>query len=236
MPSNIIWEPLLINYKDIQFYFLPYVVESDRKPLKEYLKDYDPTKKHVIFSHNDLRNVQYGPYLNTTGFSIEEIEAVADLYLNGHIHNGQWITNKILNLGSMTAQNFTNDSFKYKYGVWILDTDTLELKFYENPFALNFYKVDIDSEEDINVLDTLKGNAVVSIKCLETLKEKLIAKLDSLCLLLPRTTYYNIAEDTGAETECVLVKSDHLEQFRKYFIDNFGDTKIIREELNEICK
>ena len=234
--SNIIREPLLLNYKNIQFYFLPYVVESDRKPIKEYLPDYDKSKKHVIFSHNDLRNVQYGPYLNTTGFSVEEIEAVADLYLNGHIHNGQWITDKILDLGSMTAQNFTNDSFKYKYGIWILDTDTLEIKFYENPFSLNFYKLDIESEEDIAVLDTLKSNAIVSIRCLETLKEKLLAKLDALALLLTRITYYNIAEESGVETECVLVKSDHLEQFRKYIIENLGETNIIKEELNEICR
>ena len=235
--SNIICNPLLINYKDVQLYFLPYVVESDRKPIKDYLLNYDETKKHVIFSHNDLRNVQYGPYLNTTGFSVDEIEAVADLYLNGHIHNGQWITNKILDLGSMTAQNFTNDSFKYKYGVWILDTDTLEVTFYENPFSLNFYKIDIDCKADLNVLDTLKTYAIVSIKCLETLKESVLNKLENNSnLLLTRVTYYNVADDTEEETECTLTKSDHLEQFRKYILENLGETNVIKEELNEVCR
>lgn len=234
--TNIIDKYMSILLDNVQLHFLPYVVESDRKPLADYLNDYDKTKKHVIFSHNDLRNVQYGPFLNTTGFDKDEIEAVCDLYLNGHIHNGQWITKKILNLGSMTAQNFTNDSRVYKYGVWILDTDTLEITFFENPYSLNFYKFDIDTEEDIKRLEGLKPNAIVSIHCLETLKERLLVKLDVLDFLIKRVTYYSVAEDTGETTECNLVKSDHLEQFRKYILENLGASNIIKEELNEICK
>lgn len=238
LDSNVFNTVTLVNHDNVQFYFIPYVTESDRKPLKEYLKDYDPNKKHVIFSHNDLRNVRYGPFLNTTGFSIEEIEEVADLYLNGHIHNGQWITSKILDLGSMTAQNFTNDSNSYRYGVWILDTDTLELQFYENPYSLNFYKFDFETPEEINDLYGIKANAILSIKCLEPLKEDLLEALgsNSCKILVVRVNYYNLIEDTNEEVECAPVKSDHLEQFRQYILENVGDTDVIREELNEICK
>ena len=237
MDTNVIWKPLTINYNDIQFFFLPYVVESDRKPLIEYLEGYDPSKKHIIFSHNDLKDVRYGPFLNTTGFSINEIESCADLYLNGHIHNGQWISSKLLDLGSMTAQNFTNPSDTYRYGVWVLDTDTLEMTFYENPYSLNFYKFDIDSESQLSLIDTVRANAILSIHCLETLKEKLLAKLDTQKnILLQRVSYYNIVSDTGETTECTLTKSDHLEQFRNYILDTLGTTNAIKEELNEICR
>ena len=236
LPSNIIEKPTLLETDEYQIYLLPYVVESDRKPLKEYLSFFDPNKKHIIFSHNDLRDVQYGAYLNTTGFSLSEIEEVADLYLNGHIHNGQWITEKILNLGSMTAQNFTNDSNVYKYGVWILDTDTLKLEFFENPYSLNFYKFDINKKKDMEALDTIKSNAILSVKCYEPLKDELKLKLlENSNILLSRITYFNdIVIEDGEE--CTLVKSDHLEQFKNYILENLGTTNIIKEELNEVCK
>ena len=130
-------------FGNCQLHFIPYITEVNRKDLVTYLLNIDNSKKQVVISHNEIAGINYGAFKSTAGFSIEEIDKAVDLYLNGHLHNSEFVTKKILNLGSLSAHNFTNDSSKYNYGAWILDTETLELKFLENPYAFNFYKFDI---------------------------------------------------------------------------------------------
>ena len=235
---RIIKKVMVENYKDVQIYYLPYITEYDRKPLKEYLIDYDESKKHIIFSHNDIANIQYGGFLSKTGFSVEEIEQCCDLYLNGHIHNSEWITKKILNLGSMTAQNFTNDSFKYKYGAWILDTDTMSLDFFENPYSLNFYKIDVESAEDLSIFKNLKDNAVVSCKCIDSLKDELQKTLSDTKGIITYKIIYtkeNVALDASNE-QITLNSKDHLEQFKEYITQTLGLSEVVQQELLEVCK
>ena len=49
----------------------------------------------------------------------------------------------IRNIGNLTGQNFSEDAFVYGHKIIIVDTS--EWKFYllENPFAMNFYKIDL---------------------------------------------------------------------------------------------
>ena len=47
--------------------------------------------------------------------------------------------------------------------VIIVDTDTFVFfKTIENPYAFNLYKIDILTESDLNLLDAVKPNAVIS--------------------------------------------------------------------------
>ena len=90
---QIISEPTTLVLSNCVLCFLPYVVECERKPINEYFPD---LQKHnlpiVICSHNDISGIQLGPVVSKTGFSIDEIEANCDLFLNGHLHNGQALT------------------------------------------------------------------------------------------------------------------------------------------------
>jgi len=221
------------------FLFLPYITEDSRKPLTEYLKDKKSNKKLIIFSHNDIKDFQMGMFTSKTGFSIDEIKNNCDLYINGHLHNGGWVSSeKILNLGNLCGQNFSEDAFKYEHHIAILDTDTLDIKFIENPYALNFYKIDINTKEDINQLYRLKPNAVLAIKCLDTLESTVrdvLATLNDIIefrlIQYSDTSFYNNDEAT-----IVINNIDHLDQFKRFCIEKLGLSNILRDELEEVCK
>lgn len=222
--------------QELELCFLPYVVECDRKPLIDYFGE-KLEYKRVIISHNDIAGINYGPVISKTGFSLDEIESNADLFLNGHIHNSEFISEKILNLGSLSAHNFSNDSLNYKYGCWILDTDTLKLDFIENPYAYNFYKLQVDCESDILCLEKLKNNAVISVKCEQSLVEKVkqkIATLDNIIesrIILIR----HFADATEASQELDLTV-DHLARFVECCKANLECSALVEEELAQICK
>lgn len=233
----IITEPQVLPLADCDICFLPYVVECDRKPLCEYFKNLDTNKPRVILSHNDISGIQMGPVVSKTGFSIEEIEANCQLMCNGHLHNGQVISGKIINLGNTTGKDFGEDALKYKHNIAILDTSTLQLEFVENPYAYNFYKLHIESESDIYCLDKLKNNAVLSIKCDQSLAEVVKEKLSTLNnvvesrLILTR----NYKESSDEQIELDL-SVDHLARFIECCKTNIENTTLLDEELSEVCK
>ena len=233
----IINSPYTLDLPKAQIHFVPYIVESDRKPLTDYLLDVDRSKKQIIISHNDLNGVNYAGFVSQTGFKLDEIDACCDLYLNGHLHNSERITNKILNLGSMSAHNFTNDSFRYKYGVWFLDTDTLSLTFFENPYSLNFYKIDIMNAGDIKQLDKLKNQAILSVKCLDKLIAEVRTKLDAM----PKVLTYRLIPIISLEEGTKVVDNssllvDHLAKFIECCKEKLEPGPVLDAELQEICK
>lgn len=236
--NKIISSPMNILLDNSQIHFIPYVTEDMRKPLKDYLLNIDNSKHQIIISHNDLKGIRYGKYESKNGFDIKEIESMSDLYINGHLHNGGWVTKKILNLGSSTAHNFSNDSFNFNYGVWVLDTDTLELEFIENPYSLNFYKIEINTREDFNHIKNIKNYAVISIKCVYSLKEELKEILDKD----PRILTYKLIicmdskDETISETQVELKGIDYIDKFKEFIQTNLGNDSIVMEELSEVCK
>ena len=234
----IITEPQILPLVDCTICFLPYVVECDRKPLSDYFKNVDTTKPRIIVSHNDINGIQLGPVVSKTGFTVEEIEANCDLFINGHLHNGQAITNKIINLGNLTGKDFGEDAAKYTHNIVILDTETLKLSFVENPFAYNFYKLQVDAEPDLALFDNLKHNAVVSVKCdsnlVEATKSKLAEKDNIIESRIIVTKKYEDSDDDDA-TEIDL-SVDHLSKFIECCKANIEDTALLDEEIAEICK
>ena len=237
----IISEPWNLDDYDLgntQIHFIPYIAESNRKDISEYLTDVDSNKKQIIISHNDIAGINYGPCISVVGFDLKDIEAHCDLYLNGHIHNSTWVSDKVLNLGSFSGHNFTNDSNEYKYGIWILDTDTLEVRFIENPYSLNFYKIDVVSEEDLEKLKNLKDQALISVKC----SANYLVKAKEVLEHLPNVLKYRLllvreaSAEEGAEIDISELMVDHLAKFSEMIFNILGHDKVIEEELNLICK
>ncbi len=233
----IITEPQVLPLTDCDICFLPYVVECDRKPIGEYFKNLDPNKPRVILSHNDISGIQMGPVMSKTGFSIEEIEANCQLMCNGHLHCGQAISNKIVNLGNATGKDFGEDALRYRHNVAILDTSTLQLEFIENPHAFNFYKLQIESESDLYCFDKLKNNAVLSIKCEQSLVEAVRERLSTLDSVVESriilTRNYEESSDSATELD---LSVDHLARFIECCKTNIENTTLLDEELSEICK
>lgn len=233
---KIISEPTTLALNDCYICFLPYVVECDRQPLDIYFPEIKNTDKPVIIlSHNDINGIQLGPVVSKVGFTVEEIEQNCQLFLNGHLHNGQAITPKIINVGNLTGKDFGENAFKYAHNVVILDTETFELTYLENPYAYNFYKIQIDSELDLKILDNLKSNAVVSIKCdsqlVDTVKQKIQAseKITDSRLIITRPL------ETTQENSELDLTVDHLSRFIDCCKNTIGDSIILEEELQAVC-
>ena len=232
--GEVLDEPTILPFDNIEIGILPYILESNRKSLTDYLPA-KTDKKRLILSHNDIKGIQMGKFVSEAGFSIEELEANADLILNGHLHNGDKVSDKIINVGVLSGMNFSEDAFKYDHVAFIVDTDTLKIEVYENPWALNFYK--IDAVEHVPNLYAIKQNAVITLKCNDSDAEYYKKQLNEMSNVLEtrviiQPTMQILNEEITQETLTV----DHLESFKTYILNNFENTKELMEELNEVLK
>lgn len=233
----VISEPHSFTVDSAEICLLPYIVESDRKPLAEYFPSNDSGLKRVILSHNDIKGISYGPVISATGFDIQDIEANCDLYVNAHIHNGQKITDKIYNIGNITGQNFSEDALKYSHNIIILDTKDLSLTQIENPYAYNFYKIQIDCESDIYCLDQLKNNAVLSVKCEQSLVDSVKQKIATLDNIVEhRIIITKKYEEVSTDSVELDLTVDHLTRFVDCCKANIEYSKLLEEEISQICK
>lgn len=230
-----------IGGTSVEFCFMPYVLERDRKTIEEYFGK--PTCNRVIFSHNDLKDVQYGSFLSTEGFNIKDIEENCNLYFNGHIHHCCKVTPKILNVGNLTGQNFTEDATKYQHCAVILNTDTLEYKCYPNPYAFKFYKIDATScltEDELrNKLDLIDFNGVATVHVDASIADIARNILDELkkehihtyrLIVNYNKNVCNVPEVASATSV------DHLQQFVTYIKETMQDNDIVNEELQYILR
>lgn len=209
--------------------FLPYILEEDRQPLAAYFPPRRAGIPRIIFSHNDLAGVQMGQFLSKAGFTLDEIGENCDYFFNGHLHNGARVTNKILNVGNLTGQNFSEDGFKYTHNIFVFDTDTMNYVVLRNPYAINFYKLDS--------LDSLKHvvNGAITLK----VDESEVAKANELIKNNPEIVASRVIVNySRAEKRDVKELSvDHLDEFRKFVHEKFKDDPqldLVREELEYI--
>lgn len=215
---------------DTELCFLPYILESNRQPLSYYFGVKSDYVTRVIFSHNDIAGVQMGPFKTVNGFSVEDITNSCNMFLNGHIHNGGAITNSIINLGSLTGQNFSEDASVYDHCAYIFDTETLSLTGYVNPNAFNFYKLEcLDSVS----LPAFKANPVVTCKTSPSLVTEVRENLNKV-----NAIYRLITVNDNVDTTTVLedLTVDHLKKFKEFIFEKLGSTADIVSEVEEIVK
>lgn len=224
--------------------FLPYVLENNRKPLKEYFDDMEHCENKIIFSHNDISGIQMGNFVSTMGFSVDEIEECCDLFINGHLHNGCDVGKKIINVGNITGQNFSEDAFKYEHRALILDTDNKSLSSIVCPYALNFYKVDlthlqptIDDKFIQDTLSSLKAPAVATIKVNPQI-DFMVRDLLTTCnnIIECRLITDGIKGAEPIESMSNEIQLDHIQKFQQYVYDNLGCSELILNELERVSK
>lgn len=235
-------------FGDTEVCFLPYTLEIDRKPISEYFdygQDIFPKcSKRIILSHNDISGIQMGQFISQDGFSIKEIEDYCDLFINGHLHNGTEITRKIINLGNLTGQNFSEDGFIYIHKVMLLDTDTLHYEYIENPYAFYFYKIDctdLNHKQIEEKFSKVRPNSVLTVSCyssdVDFIKPFVEAStvIESKVIIRQKVSKAEENQES-TEQEVQLNTIDHLERFRQYILEVFGTNDVIKEELEEVCK
>lgn len=238
--AKVYREPSMTECDSAYLVFMPYIEERHRKPLSEYMADLGVKrdKKVIVFSHNDIAGVRYGKYESKTGFSVEEIHANCDKFINGHIHNSEEISDKILNAGNLTGQNFSENGFIYHHGVWIIDTEKEGwMWFEENPFALKFGTVNITNETEEAEFDSIEricqeGKGwVLAINATEEYADEAQKVIDKYCVAGKKTIMAKQAE--VRETESISIV-DHIQKFRESVIEKFGNTEIVAEVLDEV--
>lgn len=211
--------------------YLPYVIETERQSLTYYFNN-DTTccnKPKIIFSHNDIRDINYGAFVSHAGFSVKEIHDNCDLFINGHLHNGQLVEEGIINVGNLTGQNFSEDASRYPHCIMIVDTDTLEYQLIENPYAFNFYKLSFP------VTQELKGKAVCTLRCKEDEIQAAKEWLKSDFIIGSRLIVdYNT--DKASDIVNVSLQVDHIQKFVDFIHATLGTSDIIDTELAEVIK
>ena len=237
--SKVISQPehYMIDGANCEFCFLPYILERDRKCLSEYFGP--KINRRIIFSHNDLKDVNYGNFVSPEGFEVTDIHNNCDLFINGHIHHYNHVTDKIINSGNLDGQNFTENE-NYRHGVLILDTDTLSIEYIDNPYAIYFRKLDCtkihDEEKFESVINNLSGGHVLTIKVNEDFANTAKAAMKSI--IRPNILEYRIiverTKDSNYNIDNTIEHVDHLEQFKNYVYNNIGDSQLIKDELAAI--
>ena len=158
------------------------------------------------------------------------------MWINGHLHNGQALTPKVINLGNATGKDFGENAFVHAHSIAILDTSTMALEYIENPYAYNFYKVDINTEADLICLKSLKANAVVSVKCIQSLVEKVRQTIEETPNIIDSRVILVRQYEETEETAELDLSVDHLARFIECCKASIENSSILEEELSEICK
>ena len=227
--SIVIDNPCEEVIDNVNIVFLPYILESERKPIEEYVSN----KDSIVFSHNDLKGVQLGKVVSNIGFLLSNIEDNCSLFINGHLHNGSNVSDKIINLGNLTGQNFSEDALKYAHHISILDTNNMSMMYFENPYALNFLKFDSENDSYKTMLHTIKelGNVVCTIKIKASEIDE-YANLTELCVAGRYIIQPEFRENTNETFETLSV--NHLEKFKEYILNELGNDEVVVHELNNI--
>ena len=230
---DIINSPTSYKIDDhLNFIFLPYITESNRKSLKDYII----TKDDIILSHNDIAGFNFGGFISKDGFDINEIKNNCRLFLNGHLHNSSFLDKNILNVGNLCGQNFSEDASKYKHGAWLLDTEDTSLIFYENPYSFNFYKLEWSEDIDKD-LNKLKSNSCIVVKCESKHQKELKEKIDKNPNIINSRILIFEKNITSDKNDIIkLDKVDHLKLFCDTVHEYIGNTEVVNNELSEVCR
>ena len=229
-----------VEIKDIEgksVVFVPYFSELTKVTLEELFTGH----ADIVLSHNTIAGIQMGPIITTLGFEQEEILNKCNLFINGHLHNGTWVKkDRILNIGNLTGFNFSEDATKYSHNVLILDTNSGHIEFIENPYAYNFYKLEINSERDLEQIFKLKYNSVLSIKCLDKyvddLKQCLADEANRIVNYRIITVFQKVDNTSEEAAEKLELNVNPVDKFIELCKVKFTDSQILEEELAEIYK
>lgn len=239
-----LWQRIRVPLCDYNFIggcynlvYLPYVLERDRKPLKEYLQGMNRSLPTVILSHNDIKGMKYGGITEKKGWSIEELEEWGDYIINAHIHNTQWVTDKILITGNVDGENLNEDYRAYPHGIWdlnemaVLQRKPLKecIKFVQNPYAMKFANVEIKKEEDIEKIKAESDDkTILAITVPESLADKAQELIDTH-LAGGKKIVKADKKRKEKSADNKLITENHIDKFKRCAVEEFGELSIIEE-------
>lgn len=199
----------------------------------------DKTKKNIVMAHLDIAGIQYGVFTSQAGVPLQDIVDNCTLFLDGHLHNEMILHDKIILVGNLTGKNFTENSFTYKHQVCIVtieDDGKIAVDFIENPKAMNFYKIIINSVNDLQKLDRIKSNSVLSLICHTSMVDLANQKIKTVKDKIAEYRF-TITYDTAfsSDSESFVGKPiDFISQFITCAKEKFESSSILDDELSRL--
>ena len=147
----------------------------------------------------------------------------------------------MLNVGNLTGKDFGEDGFLHKHQLAVIDTDTLTVELVDNPYAIYFYKIEL--EEKFSPENLLKKLSTCAEKCCLTIKVNSddVQSVRQLVDTLPKVINYRlIATNAHGETPIAtdvaptFASIDHIQTFKAYVLTQLGDAEILEKELQEL--
>lgn len=234
--ADVIQKSKSISISDnIDFIFIPYIKTDIILKLSDFIENKD--KRNIVFAHQDLAGMQYGKFLSQTGFSVDDIKDNCELFFDGHLHNENKIGN-IYIVGILTGQNFNEDAFNFKHRAYILTIDNDEVVHVEsfvNPEAFNFYKLKFENEDDLQKIDLLGDNAVVSAISEEKLIKRVSKGLkEHRNVLESRVTMFYSYDCSSEWNNQTILIDDYTKQFMLLAQSKFAQSAILDYELSRL--
>lgn len=138
---TIMREPKVVDIGGRSIGFMPwrYGDESDRAAIeKATMESLRRDGAEILMCHTDMRGANFNPWQKIDGGCASVDFAGFRMVFSGHIHHRQTLSN-VTFVGppySMTRSDVGNSK-----GFHVLDTETMKVKFYENPVCPKFLKV-----------------------------------------------------------------------------------------------
>lgn len=104
------------------FSFIPYIPDPKNFPLET---------RRIAFVHQTFTGANYGGGYLAPDTEVDFRQVSAELIISGHIHVSQWLSDKVFYPGTPFAQSV--DDVDQSKGVYLFDSDSLELKFIQSP-------------------------------------------------------------------------------------------------------
>lgn len=182
----------------------------------------------ILLSHIDIKGSHLRPeYIMDDGIDAEILAEYFNLTINGHLHTAEKIDtskNLVYNIGSISSISFS-DNNNYIPSICIIDTDTLEIKRFNNPFAILFRKITINTIEDLitklNKLDS-GYRYIIRVSTPYDIRDDVKSIISSKANIITYRVVSNIASNSKSIANNIKIDSiDNIEdEFINYISNN----------------
>jgi len=202
---SIIDSPTELTIDNLSVLAVPWICDDNRSRVYELL---EKSVSPICMGHFEFNGFEAHPgHVMDHGISTEPFQKF-DKVISGHYHSRSNKGN-VYYLGN-PYELYWND-YKSKRGFHILDTDTLELKFYRNPFTMfhkEYYNDDSVIEDysqfSNKYVKIIVENKTDSAKFDKVIEEMYNAGVAELKIIEDLSTEYDLSDDLEVETEDTL--------------------------------
>ena len=141
--------PVVNLFEDNNLLFIPYNVDPLNLDCKLF-------KDKVIFTHCDIYGSALAGGITKAFFGINpRLFSESIVVFNGHVHLHS-VNDKVINVGSLLVSRFGELRLGEYPKYYIYDTDTNEIRTFENEYSLIYVTVNQDNIEEIKTYKNLK--------------------------------------------------------------------------------